>query len=143
LGACAGVVSSSAHAGPPLQAVFERCHLDARLSTCNARLDQMHQGGLGAVIDDSAGYSMVNVQAYAAHANAVGMQSIWALDNAGWWDPSYRPSGKNMLGQYPSFAAACGCKTNQQLLTYMVPWLASLPGTWGWYIADDTQLCWD
>jgi hypothetical protein len=143
LGACAGVISSSAQASVPLQAAFERCHLDARLSTCNARLDQMHQGGLGAVLDDSVGYSLPNMQAYAGHANAIGMQTIWAIGNTGWWDASYKSTGKNMLALYASFASACGCKTNQQLLTYMVQWLANLPGTWGWYIADDTWLCWD
>ena len=103
----------------------------------------MHQGGLGAVLDDSVGYSLSSLQAYALHANAVGMQTIWAIGSSGWWDASYKSTGTNMLAVYPSFASACRCKTNQQLLTYMVQWLATLPGTWGWYIVDDTQLCSD
>jgi hypothetical protein len=45
-----------------------------------------------------------------------------------------------MSGYYGDFASLCGCDENGPLLAYLARWLGRLPGTYGYYAADDTML---
>ena len=63
---------------------------------------------------------------------------MWEIGNPAWWqEPA---TSTDMAGDFPAFASSCGCTDNGQLLAYMVSWLGALPGTYGYYAADDSQL---
>ena len=62
---------------------------------------------------------------------------MWEIGNPAWWqEPA---TSTDMAGDFPAFASSCGCTDNGQLLAYMVSWLGALPGTYGYYAADDYQ----
>jgi hypothetical protein len=98
----------------------------------------MHQGGMQIVVIPSAGTSPASLAGYAASAHSLGMSVMWELSNPTWWqDPS---TSTSMDGSYPGFVTACGCTQNGALLAYLVHWLGQLPGTYGYYAADDLVL---
>jgi hypothetical protein len=74
------------------------------------------------------------------------LRAMWEITDPGWWGYNtsapwgYNPSGTNMLSSYPSWTSACRCKTNGQLLTFIAHTLNGGGVTYGWYIADDSQL---
>jgi hypothetical protein len=133
-----GIASASASAGTlPPEGIFENCGLDTQMPTCVQRLQVMHQGGMQIVVIPDGG-SLASLQSYAATAQSLGMSVMWELSNPGWWqDPS---TSTSMAGYSSAFAAACGCSQNGQLLAYTVHWLSQLPGTYGYYAADDSML---
>jgi hypothetical protein len=131
------VAMASASALPP-EGVFESCPLDTALPTCAQRLEVMHQGGIRVVVFPANGSSLRSLAAYAAIAHALGMSVMWALSNSSWWhDP---PTSTSLAATYGAMAAACGCKQNGSVLSYTVRWLSQLPGTYGYYAADDSTL---
>ncbi len=66
------------------------------------------------------------------------MSVMWETGQQGWWqDPT---TSNSMTGYYHAFSVACGCTQNGQVLAYMIHWLSALPGTYGYYAADDTML---
>jgi hypothetical protein len=134
-----GAQSASASSSPA-EGVFESCTLSSELSTCLQRLGVMRQGGLKVVVIPASGAPLTDLAQYAAAAHSDGMSVMWELDDGttDWWsDPA---SSTVMSGYYPMFAAACGCRDNNQLLAYMVKWLGGLGGTYGYYAADDGML---
>ena len=132
----AGPASASA-ATLPTQGIFENCPLDTALQTCEARLGTMHAGGLQVVVIPAGG-SLDSMTQYAAAAHGLGMSVMWELSNPLWWQQP--ASGTQASQSYSAFASACGCSTNADVLTYMIHWLAALPGTYGYYAADDSML---
>ncbi len=63
---------------------------------------------------------------------------MWELSNPTWWrDPG---TSTGAAGPFSAFAAGCGCDQNGPLLAYMIHWLGGLPGTYGYYAADDSML---
>jgi hypothetical protein len=82
--------------------------------------------------------SLDSLASYAAAARSLGMSVMWELSNPSWWrDPS---SSTGAAGSFSAFAAGCGCNQNGPLLTYTIHWLSQLPGTYGYYAADDSML---
>jgi hypothetical protein len=132
----AAALPAGASAATPLppQGIFDKCQLDSQMSTCLQRLQLMHSAGFQVVVMPAMWSSPTNVAAYAAAADALGMKVLWQIGQAGWWQ------GTSMTSYYSEFASACGCSTNAALLKYVVGTLASLPGTWGYYAADDSML---
>jgi hypothetical protein len=142
LAACLLVTASaaaSASAGTlPPEGIFENCGLDTQMPTCVQRLEVMRQGGMQIVAISPANDSPGSVAAYAASAHSLGMSVMWELSNTSWWhDPS---TSTSMDSSYPGFVTACGCTENGALLAYLVQWLGQLPGTYGYYAADDLAL---
>jgi hypothetical protein len=139
LAACALVmaalpVSSASAASVPPEGIFENCQLDTQMSTCLQRLDVMHGGGFNIVVIDADSGSPSSDASYAASARALGMKVMWEISNTGWWD------GTSVSWQFPGFVTACGCSDNSSLLSYMIKFLGSLSGTYGYYAADDSML---
>ena len=90
------------------------------------------------VVIPAWGESLGSLSAYAAQADALGMSVMWELSNPSWWrDP---PTTTGAAGAFAAFAQACGCDQNGPLLAFTTGWLGRLPGTYGYYAADDSML---
>jgi hypothetical protein len=118
----------------PAQGVYEYCHVNSALPECVSRLHRLGQAGFRAVLDSPMlDRGRAQILAYVDAAQAAGLQVIWplhSLDFAG--SP---PDGTNLVGQ--AWGQACGCRTNQDLLAYVVSLARSRSNTWGYYIADE------
>jgi hypothetical protein len=135
--AVSGAASASAASLPP-QGIFEGCNLDTQPQTCVQRLQVMHDGGLQIVVIPAADVSLSSLSAYADAAHSLGMSVMWELSNPTWWqDPS---TSTTAASYFSSFAQACSCDQNGPLLAYTIQWLSQLPGTYGYYAADDSML---
>ena len=124
----------------PPQGTFENCGLDMELQTCLQRLQVMHGGGVQVVVIPAWGVSLSSLSTYADTAHALGMSVMWMTAGPGpfWWQGA--SSGTDMAGFFSAFASACGCNQNGPLLAYTIQWLSQLPGTYGYYAADDSML---
>jgi hypothetical protein len=135
---CAVMSASASAATLPPEGIFENCNLDSQMPTCVQRLQVMHQGGFQIVVIPAASASPNSLASYASNAQSLGMSVMWEIGNPSWWtDPA---TSTMMSGYYGGFAALCGCDQNGPLLAYVVHWLGQLPGTYGYYAADDTML---
>ena len=105
---------------------------------CAQRLSVMHAGGIKVVVVPGWGASLPSLMEYAATAHALGVSVMWELSDPGWWREP--PTGTDMAGYFPAFAAGCDCGQNGPLLAYLIGWLGTLPGTYGYYAADDSML---
>jgi len=133
----AGASAASA-ATMPAEGVFENCPLNTAMPTCLQRLEAMHQGGVNVVVIGAAGSSLASLSTYANAAHSLGMSVMWELSNPDWWSG---PSTSTELSDYySSFTTACECTQKTALLAHVVHWLGSLPGTYGYYAADDEVL---
>ena len=122
----------------PLEGIFENCSLDTAMALCTQRLGAMRAGGMRVVVVPAWGATLPSLTQYAATAHALGMSVMWELSNPGWWrEPA---TSTDMAGYFPAFATACGCNQNGPVLAYMIGWLGALPGTYGYYAADDSML---
>ncbi len=122
----------------PPEGVFENCPLDADMQTCVERLQAMRQGGMQVVVIPAWAESLNSLRAYAADAGSLGMSVMWELSNPTWWRTPATSTGSS--NPFTAFAQACGCSENDALLSFTVGWLAQLPGTYGYYAADDSML---
>jgi hypothetical protein len=122
----------------PPQGIFDSCSLDTMLATCTQRLSTMRQAGLKVVVISAAGTSLDALARYAQAAQGLGMAVMWELSNPVWWREP--PSGTSAAASFSSFAAACGCHSNQDVLAFLINWLAGQPATYGYYAADDSML---
>jgi hypothetical protein len=122
----------------PPEGIFENCPLDQALQACVTRLGVMHEGGFRVVVVPASGLSLSSLIAYATAARDLGMSVMWELSNPGWWRDATTSS--SMASPFAAFAAACGCVDNGALLAYLVRWLGSLSGTYGYYAADTSML---
>ena len=135
--------TSTAPGGPmartlPAEGVFESCSLDTEMPTCLGRLHAIHQGGMQVVVITAWAGSLDSLRAYAAAAQSLGMSVMWELSDPSWWRDPLTSTGA--AGQFPAFATGCGCDQNGRLLAYTIRWLGGLPGTYGYYAADDCVL---
>ncbi|MGI8863633.1 MAG: hypothetical protein ACR2JH_04410 [Solirubrobacteraceae bacterium] len=134
-----GVSAATASASTmPAQGIFESCGLDTQMQTCVQRLGVMHQGGIKVVVIPANETSLNALAAYAAAAHSVGMSVMWAIGDQGWWQSSTTSTTES--GRYSAFVSACGCSQNGPLISYIAHWLGALPGTYGYYAADDSML---
>jgi hypothetical protein len=125
---------ASAAISLPPEGIFESCQLDTQMSTCLQRLQVIQSGGFQVVVIDADKGSPASLSIYAAAAQQMGMKVMWEISDPGWWQNT------SVSGDFPEFASACGCSDNSSLLTYMINYLGSLPGTYGYYAADDSML---
>jgi hypothetical protein len=122
----------------PAEGVFEDCPLDTAFSACSSRLAAMKAGGVQVVVISAMGSSLTALSRYASAAHELGISIMWEIGDSNWW---LQPPTSNQIGaDLPQFAAACGCSQNHPLLAYVVDWLRALPGTYGYYAADDSAL---
>jgi hypothetical protein len=110
-------------AGVPLSGIYDSCAVSSpkqhdALPDCSDRLAVLHQGGFQVVLNYGTGnMSLEDNLAYAAEAQAQGMQVIWNLG-------TYRDL--NTGGSIP-----IGPKLD------LVRATMNLPATWGYYIGDE------
>jgi hypothetical protein len=98
----------------------------------------MKAGGVQVVVTSAMSPSLGALSQYAAVAHDLGISVMWEIGDPNWWQQP--PDGNQVAADLPQFATACGCSQNQALLTYVVHWLRALPGTYGYYAADDSTL---
>ncbi|HLY49723.1 MAG TPA: hypothetical protein VKR21_11050 [Solirubrobacteraceae bacterium] len=135
---CCVLTAAASAATLPPEGIFEGCHFDTQMPTCVQRLQVIHQGGFQIVVVGAGDASPSSLASYATTAQSLGMSVMWEIGNPSWWrDP---PTSTTMSGSYPGFAALCGCNQNGPLLAFLIHWLSQLPGTYGYYAADDTAL---
>lgn len=134
---CVGAGAASAST-VPREGTFENCPLDTAMPLCAHRLKVMRAGGMRVVVISAWSGSIPALASYAATAHRLGMSVMWELSNPDWWQQPASATG--MAGYLPGFTAACGCKQNGPLLAYVTRWLGALPGTYGYYAADDSML---
>ena len=135
---------SPAPAVPP-QGIFTSCDVSVSLTACEARLPVVARAGFKLVVQElpPVGPALLD---YLAALKASGLQAMWEMTDPGWWGYNgsapfgYDPGAASMLAAYPSWAAACACQTNGDLLTFMARAVASAGVTFGFYLADDSQL---
>lgn len=129
----------------PPQGIFTSCDVAASLSACEARLPVITGAGLKLVVEGLPPLGPALLQ-YLAALKADGLQAVWEMIDPGWWGYdgagplAYDPAGQNMLAADPSWASACGCETNTALLAFIARTLTASGATYGWYLADDSQL---
>jgi hypothetical protein len=126
---------ASASATLPPQGLYEACYPGLDQSGCAARLQRMGGAGFRLVVNywmlrES---SAADVVSYVNSAHASGVQVIWSLND--WWAKD--PAGTDIPAANRKLAADCGCTTNQQMVDYIVRLAKDLPGTWGYYLADE------
>lgn len=137
-------VTSSASPVPPQdgEGIYESC-LPGNPS-CNTNLDVMEAGGFSLVINysqfgdptrPSTNPTMSDELNYAAHAAQDHMKVIWSLKD--WWSRESSLNGNELLLTYPHIAQTCGCSNNAGFIQYFINAVKNLPGTWGYYIADE------
>src|SRR5690348_14556195 len=108
----------------PLQGVFTSCDISVILSECRARLKAAASAGLKVVVQGLPPDGRW-LSPYLRSIKADGLRAMWEIIAPGWWGYNgsapwgYNPSAANMLSVYPSWASACHCKTNSQLLRYI------------------------
>jgi len=122
----------------PPEGMFDSCSLATNLSTCEQDLQVMSQAGLKVVVNSISGVSEQNLQSYAAYAQSVGMSVMWELNDPGFWGGAW--IGSSAANDYPEFAADCGCTGTAAVLSSTISFLSSLPGTYGYYAADDESI---
>jgi hypothetical protein len=122
----------------PAEGVFEDCPIATQMVTCLQRLETMHAGGVNVVVLPIEWATPDSISTYADVAHSMGMSVMWWLSDQNWWDsPS---TSTNMDGYYQGFVSASGQTENGPLLSYIVHYLGALPGTYGYYAADDSDL---
>jgi hypothetical protein len=142
LAGAAALVSVAWPAGAsalPPEGIFDSCQLDTQMSTCLQRLQTIHSGGFQVVVINAYSASLTSLETYADAAHSMGMSVMWELSSGGWWNSPLSSSAQDYGGWIP-FATACGCSQDGQILSFMIHWLAALPGTYGYYAADDSML---
>jgi hypothetical protein len=123
-----------ASAALPPQGLYEEC-APSNGAQCASELHQIGSAGFRLALNYTAWYgSAADLHAYAAEAQAAGVQLIWPLNYAGWRDPG---SADTLPAEYPALASSCGCDNNATFLQYVVGLVRSLPATWGFYIGDE------
>jgi hypothetical protein len=122
----------------PAQGIFDSCNLSSSLSTCEQDLVQMKQAGLQVVVMSAQWDTTDQISAYASYAQSIGMSVMWELNDPGFWGGAW--IGSSAAGDWTSFSTACGCTATNQVLDYMIQFLAQLPATYGYYSADDSTL---
>jgi hypothetical protein len=131
----AAISPASAAAAPqlPAQGVYDWCNPSKSPDHCESRLHRLAGAGFEVVQNMSAlaGGDLSDIRAFADAAQRNGIRVIWSLNSGA--------GPGSLLGSLPAVAAACGCTTEQQMLTYMVGVLRSYPSTWGYYIADEPK----
>lgn len=127
----------SASAAPP-EGIFDGCDLNTELPSCEQRLSVIAHGGLKVVVMNVGHSTEANLGAYATYAHGLGVSVMWELNDPGYWGDAW--IGSSAAADNPQFAAACGCSDTTGVLDAMVTFLASLPGTYGYYAADDQSI---
>jgi hypothetical protein len=97
----------------------------------------MAASGVKVVINYDQPYATMAQQiAYANQAASLGMKVVWNLKEQEFWDSNTT----NALTAYSDLKDSCGtsCKTDTDLITYFVNQLKNNPGTWGYYVGDET-----
>lgn len=122
----------------PAEGVFEDCPIATQMVTCLQRLETMHAGGVNVVVLPIEWATPDSISTYANVAHSMGMSVMWWLSDQNWWDAS--STSTNMDGYYQGFVSASGQTENGPLLSYIVHYLGALPGTYGYYAADDSVL---
>ncbi|MGH2843964.1 MAG: hypothetical protein ACRDKL_10315, partial [Solirubrobacteraceae bacterium] len=122
----------------PTEGIFDGCDLESQLPSCEQRLSVMAQAGLKVVVMSVGQTTEANLQAYSAYAQSVGMSVMWELDDPGYWGGAW--TGSSAAADAPQFAAACACTGSSGVLDSMIQFLGSLPGTYGYYAADDESI---
>lgn len=106
-----------------------------------ARLDQIAAGGFKLVLNYSLLFgSISDITTYINYAASVGLKVIAALHNTVIWDTNSSPSYTDLAAEYPTLYAAAGSPTTNWGVTfgqYVVNQIKTLPGLWGYYIADE------
>lgn len=133
-------VTRKAHiaAGVPAQGIFDSCDPGAELTTCEQDLQQMHEAGLQVAVVGFQGDSLDAISAYASYAQSIGMSVMWEINDPGFWGGAWMEA--DAATDWAPFSTACGCTDTNQVLSYMIHWLAALPATYGYYAADDWTL---
>jgi hypothetical protein len=123
----------------PAQGMFDNCDLSNGVAAaCDQDLLQMHEAGLQVSVMDAEWATMPELSAYASYAQSIGMSVMWELNDPGYWGGAW--IGSSAAADWSSFSTACGCTATNQVLDYAIQWLSALPGTYGYYAADDSTL---
>jgi hypothetical protein len=121
----------------PLEGIFESCSITTMPVTCLDRLKTIQEGGFNVVVVEVPD-TPAAADTYAAAANALGMKVMWETSDASWW--SDRPGLTPVASSFGQWAAACGCSDTSSLLNFIIGDLGRLPGTYGYYAADDSMI---
>jgi hypothetical protein len=122
----------------PAQGMFDDCDLSNGVPACEQDLLQMHEAGLQVVVMSASWDTLDELSQYASYAQSIGMSVMWELNDPGFWGGAW--IGSSAAADWSSFSTACGCTATNQILDYMINWLAALPATYGYYAADDSTL---
>jgi hypothetical protein len=128
----------------PPQGIFTDCDISTSLPACAARLAIVAHAGLKILVQPlpPAGLPLLE---YVSALKSSGLEAMWEITDPGWWGYNgsapfgYDRSAANMLAVEPSWAVACGCQSNADLLTFIASRLESTGLTYGFYVADDSQ----
>lgn len=131
-----GVKRARVAAAMPAEGIFGGCDY-SNLQACEQNLQTMHAAGFEVNVEP-VWSTLANLSALSAYAQSIGMSIMWQINDPGFWGGQW--AGSSAPNDFPQFAAACGCTASDQVLDYMIKWLAAQPGTYGYYAADDELL---
>lgn len=123
----------------PPQGVFDNCNVGTDLTQCEQRVQRLGEAGFQLqMVGGALNGDLPTTLQYAATSARSGVRNIWPLTEVGWWQ-GYDPNGTDMLTRYNLITDCPDCRTNEDVLRFIV---GSLKGrsTWGYYIADDSQI---
>jgi hypothetical protein len=118
--------------------MFDSCDLSNGVPACEQDLLQMRDAGLQVVVMSASWDTQDEISQFATYAQSFGMSIMWELDDPGFWGGAW--VGSSAAADWSAFSAPCGCTATNQVLDYMISWLAALPATYGYYAADDSTL---
>jgi hypothetical protein len=121
----------------PEEGIFGGCYAGSNPTICEQNLRIIHAAGFDIDVA-SVGGSLSDMAEVAAYAQSIGMSIMWEINDPGFWGGAW--AGSSAPNDFPEFASACGCTGSTQILDYMIQDLSSLPGTYGYYAADDELL---
>ena len=138
LGLASAGASAASASTMPAEGVFENCSIATEMVTCLQRLETMHAGGVNVVVLPIEWATPSAISTYADVAHSMGMSVMWWMSDQNWWDST--STNTNMDPYYEDFVTDSGQTQNGPLLNYIVRYLASLPGTYGYYAVDDSAM---
>ncbi len=130
----------------PTQGIFDYCPVETLLSECETRLQTIAAAGLSIDVQPLPADSP-SLASYLQAMKTAGIKAMWEVSNPSWWGYNgnapwgYDSTATDLAQSWPysTWAAACGCEANGQLLAFIASTLAQSATTYGWYVADDSQ----
>jgi hypothetical protein len=129
----------------PPQGIWDYCDVALDASSCEQRVTTAASIGFSLIVAPFPNYSP-SLAGFLQTLKTNKVRALWEITDPAWWGYNgrarwgYNPNASTLLLLHPDWANACGCQTNGALLAFIVRTLTANGTTYGWYIADDSEV---